>query len=375
MRTKLIGGAGGALVLLGAAAFWPVEGGGSPLARLLPASWVGRSPEMAAGVGYARAQGGSGIGAMAGLAIGEAGNAERSVVGESAVNGLDLEALAALAREREEREAAERAAAADAESEQGGEGDARRGGRRNRADANGDGFIDRDEWAQEWERREADREQRRAEMVERFDRDGDGEVSREERQEAWREERAARDLERYDVDGDGVLSEAEAAKRDQDRSQAELRRKAEREVRDLQRYDADGDGQITDTERETVDAERRSRWEQVRADRDAARSYYDADGDGRLDMDESYEAYLQRYETQQRERVLGIADTDGDGLISDGEVAGFAGLMASGDESADLDGDGVIGPGDIEVLRSATEGPIDPDAPAASPWGRRGPRR
>ncbi len=88
-----------------------------------------------------------------------------------------------------------------------------------------------------------ERAAQRAEMLERYDSDGDGRLSRSER-DAARESRA---LERWDSDGDGSLSEAERE------AAREGRRQEQQEIRD--RYDADGDGRLSRSERENARAD------------------------------------------------------------------------------------------------------------------------
>ncbi len=74
-------------------------------------------------------------------------------------------------------------------------------------------------------------------LLERFDTDGDGELSEAERSSA-RESRRLKRLEKYDRDGDGRLSDRERA----------TARKAHRQQR-LERFDADGDGELSREER------------------------------------------------------------------------------------------------------------------------------
>ena len=83
-----------------------------------------------------------------------------------------------------------------------------------------------------------------AEILEKFDKDGDGKLNEEERQaaKANREEmmkaRKAEMLKKFDTDGDGKLSEEE-----------EAAMKAERKKMMLEKFDKDGDGELNDEEK------------------------------------------------------------------------------------------------------------------------------
>ncbi len=83
-----------------------------------------------------------------------------------------------------------------------------------------------------------------AEMIKKFDKDGDGKLSDEERKamqeagKAKREEHQKAMLAKYDKDGDGKLS-------DEERAAA----KADREAEMLKKFDKDGDGKLSDEER------------------------------------------------------------------------------------------------------------------------------
>lgn len=74
-----------------------------------------------------------------------------------------------------------------------------------------------------------------AEVLEKFDKDGDGKLSKEER-EAMREERKAKMLEKFDKDGDGKLSDSE-------RETMREAMKAKREEL-LKKYDANSNGRL-----------------------------------------------------------------------------------------------------------------------------------
>ena len=79
-----------------------------------------------------------------------------------------------------------------------------------------------------------------AEVLEKFDTDGDGKLSKEERKAAH-EARKAERIAKYDTDGDGELSDAE-------KQAARDARKAEM----LEKFDADGDGELSKEERKAA---------------------------------------------------------------------------------------------------------------------------
>jgi Ca2+-binding EF-hand superfamily protein len=88
------------------------------------------------------------------------------------------------------------------------------------------------------------------ELIKKFDKDGDGQLSEEERKaareamEARRGEFQKKMLEQFDKDGDGKLSEEE---RKAAREAGEAKRK---EI--LEKYDKDGDGKLSEEERKAA---------------------------------------------------------------------------------------------------------------------------
>ena len=176
-------------------------------------------------------------------------------------------------------------------------------------------------------------EEQRAEMLKRYDKDGDGQLNDEERREArtaqieeWRkanpeaaarfderraeeEKRRADFIKKYDTDGDGELSDTE--RRDGFRAEGEARLEAWKE-RDpegyarfqkqredfTKRFDANGDGELSDEERragfEKMREEGRARFEELR-------KKYDKDGDGELSREEREELFR-----NERENLQGI---------------------------------------------------------------------
>ncbi len=102
--------------------------------------------------------------------------------------------------------------------------------------------------------------------VQKYDTDGDGQLSDAERESAkaaWKEKQAKRDLERFDKDGDGQLSDAEKGEADAAR--------AARKQKMLEKFDKDGDGKLSEEER----AEMTKHW----ADHKGKNNHGDEDGD------------------------------------------------------------------------------------------------
>lgn len=153
--------------------------------------------------------------------------------------------------------------------------------------------------------------EQRAEALKKYDADGDGELSREERQKqredaiaAWREanpeeakrfdERRAEETQRreaftkkYDKDGNGELSREEVREGMQaewkERDPEGFARFEKQRADFLKKYDADGNGELSDEERRTG-------FETVRKEAEAKMQEltkkYDKDGDGRLNREE-----------------------------------------------------------------------------------------
>jgi len=88
----------------------------------------------------------------------------------------------------------------------------------------------------------------KAEMMKKFDKDGDGKLSDAEKAEMkkeWESKKAAHEaemLKKFDKDGDGKLSEAE-------KEEMMKERKAAMEAAMLKKFDKDGDGKLSDTEK------------------------------------------------------------------------------------------------------------------------------
>ena len=189
-------------------------------------------------------------------------------------------------------------------------------------------------------------------MMQRFDTDGDGQLSDEERQamqqrrrgqgERWEQGRQEWNLRLFDEDGDGQLVEGEQQQAGEFNGRVEelMRKFRERSM------DIDGDGQISEEERDAT----RQQWRRAGLQM-MARSvrHMDSDGDGQVSIEEreafgermrvgmtrwigdftaSYDANGDgRYDAAERESILGgineqlerrhqAHDTDGDGRLS-----------------------------------------------------------
>lgn len=232
------------------------------------------------------------------------------------------------------------------EGERRGEG---RGDRRRRQ-----GLGDSPMNAEDWSSRFEEMSKRRKEFMDRFDTDGDGELSEEERDVMREEMRARRQemmlermTERFDADGDGVLNEEEKLN-----AEAELEaRRMEREIRMVERFDSDGDGKLSDAENQAAREQfsrgrggNRGGWQE-------AIQRYDTDGDGQLDLDESYTAYLDQFDQRTRREFVRRYDSNTDGAIDAGDLNEFLEKYRAEDESTDVNGDGVINERDVEQFR------------------------
>jgi Ca2+-binding EF-hand superfamily protein len=133
-------------------------------------------------------------------------------------------------------------------------------------------------------------------------------------------------LQRFDKDGDGKLNDEEkaAAKAAMQQRQGDMREEA------LKRFDANGDGKLDDAERATAqEAMHKQRGGQMtdeqrakaRAEFQAYAAKHDKDGDGKLSPEERKSA-REAWAAENPEaaaRMRAAADKDGDGTISDAE--------------------------------------------------------
>lgn len=227
------------------------------------------------------------------------------------------------------------------------------GGRRRGPDI-GSSPMSPDQWADRYEQM---RERRQA-FMDRFDLDGDGRLSedeiramREQMRERQSEMMIQRMTDRFDLDGDGVLNDEE-----RELAEAELEaRRLEREARLLERFDADGDGVLSDEERDAAREAFRPRdgrgpgrggpeWTRMI-------ERYDVDGDGMLDLDESYHAYLDHFETREKREFVSRYDANGSGTVGPSDLEAFLVRYREGDAHADVNGDGVLDQRDVELFR------------------------
>jgi Ca2+-binding EF-hand superfamily protein len=199
----------------------------------------------------------------------------------------------------------------------------------------------------------------RERMLERFDADGNGELSETEREaarETIRTEHADRHeaakaklLERFDDNGDGELDEAERAEvratigpmlrermqREGGRGEGRHHRHAfKRHV--LERFDADGDGTLNETERAAAKAFA----EQKKAE---LIERFDADGDGTLTGDEreAARAYVRERRT---------LDANRDGTVDELDVQALSDRVATTGEIPDINADGTGDAADVAEL-------------------------
>ena len=232
------------------------------------------------------------------------------------------------------------------------EGDRRADGRMNRRRPQlGDNPMKAEDWAVRFE----EFSKRRKGFMERFDTDGDGTLSDAERdtmRQAMRERREQRMLERmtdrFDEDGDGVLNDEERLN-----AEAELEaRRMEREIRMIERFDTDGDGVLSEAENQAArDRFSRGRGDQAQGGWQRTIEKYDADGDGELNLDESYKAYLDRFDQRTRREFVRRYDGNNDGSIDAADFDVFLENYQNKDESSDINGDGIVDERDVEQFR------------------------
>ncbi len=214
-------------------------------------------------------------------------------------------------------------------------------------------------------------EQMRADMLARFDKDGDGELNEEERQsarEAFRAEREARRqqflLDRYDVDRDGVLSEAETKKMEEDRERMDQEREArqaEMHQRALAAYDTDGDGQLSDDERSAANQQRRE-WFQQQQQQAMAR--FDTNADGELSQDERQSMRESMGKAFEDMRFADRFDSTGDGMVTAADMPAYLDRFYSGNMEADMNRDGVLDETDLAEFQSRVAEGVNPDVQA-----------
>ena len=192
----------------------------------------------------------------------------------------------------------------------------------------------------------------RQELIDKYDKDGDGQLSDEERQAAvkdFQEEQRREMLKKYDKDGDGELNaEESAAMRDDMRQQAQpWKQMTDRLAARL--FDADEEDQLTEQGKAEA-KEFQKQFQELGKEYD--RRFNDLDGDGNVTQEERKQVAAEW--RGQALRMIGLGmkymDADGDGRISPEEREAFTVRIRTGLEKwankfidkYDLDGDGKL---------------------------------
>jgi len=154
----------------------------------------------------------------------------------------------------------------------------------------------------------------REKLTERFDKDGDGELSRDERRSMFDQARREYEVERnkeYDTNGDGELSEAERdAMRKQWQQRAQEWRERAQRRRDLEQWDKDEDGILNDSEKAAKEAAEKAEKERLEKANAEVIAKYDTNKDGVLDNKEVEAMQKAIAEmTAHLSAVEGLADT------------------------------------------------------------------
>ena len=156
------------------------------------------------------------------------------------------------------------------------------------------------------------------EMMQKFDKDGDGKLNEEERaaakeamkgrEEAYRKEM----LEKFDKDGDGKLSEEEHEAAKKERMEKHEARKKEL----LAKYDKDGDGELSEDEKKAIQKD-------LIGDKT---KQFDKDGDGKLN--EAEKEAMKKAMRENHEKRGGPKGPGGpDKRPKDGEGDGNPGVL------------------------------------------------
>lgn len=124
-------------------------------------------------------------------------------------------------------------------------------------------------------------------------------------------------LKKYDKDGDGKLNEQERAAMMQDRKDTMEKRRLEQE----KAFDKNGDGKLDDAERKAMMDARQAQRDQMIKEREKE---FDKDGDGKLNDEErkAMMAELQKRNPgafQHHQEMMKRFDKDGDGKLNDEE--------------------------------------------------------
>lgn len=173
------------------------------------------------------------------------------------------------------------------------------------------------------------------------------------------EERRREELEKWDKDGDGQLSREER----KEQITSAIKDGRERQVR---KWDENGDGILDENERAKVMEDRQDQW-WLRFD-DIGMKHFDADGDGKLSESESRDivAFGEEIEKVGKNWELKLLDNDGDGEVSGAERREMQGrmqilaitMLPEAMKWVDTDGDGRPSPQEMEAVgrRAAAAG-------------------
>jgi Ca2+-binding EF-hand superfamily protein len=231
-----------------------------------------------------------------------------------------------------------------------------------------------------------------AELIEKFDVDGDGQLNQAEREAAHEQMKAqaqakkAEFIAKFDSDGDGELNQAEreAAKAELGDEFKGRRGEGGRAGRPGDRggmhgqhgfggqhgfrgqrghhplppelvaeYDADGDGTLNEAERGVAREQMKTKAQAKRAELVAR---FDADGDGELNQTERRAAAEAMRAEHRQQRTMRGVDTNRDGKIDASELAEAAKLIGDGDKRADFNGDGTVDEQDLFFITNRAAG-------------------
>ncbi|MDH3584851.1 MAG: hypothetical protein OER86_11625 [Phycisphaerae bacterium] len=124
---------------------------------------------------------------------------------------------------------------------------------------------------------------RRQQFMERFDKNGDGELSDDERREGFAAMKKEHELRTYDKNEDGEVTDDErAAVRQEWEKRMADRREEYRQRALLRKYDQDKDGELNPVEKANLEADEAAEKAKLAENTKAVVKKYDADEDGKL---------------------------------------------------------------------------------------------